>query len=526
MGVRGSNATSEAIALSENPLQSTGPPGPPLPHFSRGVEALIVIAITMLLLIPCVWQERIQAGDLSSHVYNAWLAGQVTSGALPGLAVAPLWTNVLSDWALERLLYTNGPVAAERLVTALAVLIFFWGAFFAVDAATGRRPWLFTPLLGMLSYGLIFHFGFLNFYVSVGFSFWILGLLWRPSPGRVIAAAPLAVLAWLAHGLPVVWVASVLAYVHLVRKIPMPWRMAAPVGGVAMLAALQAFLMSHYPYRWSLEQAVSLSGMAGVTGVEQIWLYDTKYLALAAAVLIVLLALFLERIDQGDLLNDPAGQIWSLHVVALVLMPSAIQLPQYQHVFAYIPQRLSLLTALFFIIMVGRARYGRGITRLTGLVATVFFTCLYLDGLAFNRTESEVANLVEKLPPGQRVVAALSDSGARLNALLHVADRACIGHCFSYGNYEPATGQFRVRVTGPNRVVATDMKVVQEIEEGQHTVTAAEDPLYSVCPTANDPNRFYLRSIHAGEQTCAFSRPISVRLWAEGLPRVLGGTGN
>jgi len=137
-----------------------------------------------------------------------------------------------------------------------------------------------------------------------------------------------------------------------------------------------------------------------------------------------------------------------------------------------------------------------------------------------------VANLVEKLPPGQRVVAALSDSGARLNALLHVADRACIGHCFSYGNYEPATGQFRVRVTGPNRVVATDMKVVQEIEEGQHTVTAAEDPLYSVCPTANDPNRFYLRSIHAGEQTCAFSRPISVRLWAEGLPRVLGGTGN
>jgi len=125
--------------LSENPLQSTGPPGPPLPHFSRGVEALIVIAITMLLLIPCVWQERIQAGDLSSHVYNAWLAGQVTSGALPGLAVAPLWTNVLSDWALERLLYTNGPVAAERLVTALAVLIFFWGAFFAVDAATGRN---------------------------------------------------------------------------------------------------------------------------------------------------------------------------------------------------------------------------------------------------------------------------------------------------------------------------------------------------------------------------------------------------
>jgi hypothetical protein len=259
--------------------------------------------------------------------------------------------------------------------------------------------------------------------------------------------------------------------------------------------------------------------------VEQIFLYDVKYLILSGAILIVLLALFLERIDQGDLLKDPAAQIWILHVVALVLLPSAIQLPQYQHVFAYIPQRLSLLTALFFIIMVGRARYGRGITRLTGLAATVFFTCLYLDGQAFNRAENEVASLVEKLPPGQRVVAAMSDSGARLNALLHVADRACIGHCFSYGNYEPATGQFRIRISGQNRVVAPNMKVVQEIEEGQHVVTAAEEPLYSVCPIANDPDRFYLRAIHAGEQTCAFSRVISVRLWAAGWPSALAETG-
>jgi len=162
--------------------------------------------------------------------------------------------------------------------------------------------------------------------------------------------------------------------------------------------------------------------------------------------------------------------------------------------------------------MVGRARYGRGITRFTALAATVFFTCLYIDGLAFNRVESEVASLVVKLPAGQRVVAGISDSGARLNALLHVADRACIGKCFSYGNYEPATAQFRIRITGPNRVIAPTMTVVQELEEGQHVVTAAEEPLYSVCPFEQDPEHFYLRAIHAGEQTCAFSRAISVRI--------------
>jgi len=484
-----------------------------------------MIVTSLALLIPCFWQERIQAGDLSSHLYNAWLAGQIDSGAVKGLTVTPQWTNALSDWALQRLLYAGGPAAAERIVSGAAALLFFWGAFFAVEAATGRRPWLFAPWLSMLTYGLIFHLGFLNFYLSAGFCFWILGLLWHPSRKRVVATAPLAVLAWLAHPLPVVWVGSVIAYLYAFRRIPAPWRLAAPVGGVVLLAALQGVLMTRYSYEWSLQQSVSLSGIAGFTGVEQLWLYDVKYLILAAAMLLVLLALFLERIDQGDLLNDPAGQIWSLHIVALILMPSAIQFPQFQHVLAYIPQRISLLAALIFIMMVGGARYRRGITRLTALIAMTFFACLYLDGLSFNRVESELDGLVSKLPPGQRVVAALSDSGARLNALLHVVDRACIGRCFSYANYEPATGQFRIRINGPNTVVAPNMKVVQELEEGQHIVTPEEDPLYSVCPVPNDSNRFYLRAVHAGEHICGFSRIASVRIFGPALPNAFAGAG-
>jgi len=492
-----------------SPHHSTGPPAP---HFSRGVETLLMLALSVVLLIPCVWQDHIQAGDLSSHLYNAWLAGQIDSGAVKGLTIVPLSTNVLTDWVFERLIYSNGLVAAERIVAAVAVLIFFWGAFCALEVTTGRRPWLFSPLLAMLTYGLVFHFGFLNFYLSVGLCLWILWLCWTFSLRKALIAVPLAILAWMAHALPVVWVGSVLAYVYAVRRIPTPWRIAAPVGGVAILAAVQSFVMSRYPYRWSLEQTLSLSGIGGMTGVEQFWLYDSKYLVLSGAALLVLMVLFLERMDQGEMLNDPIFQIWSLHVVALALIPSAILLPQYQHVLAYIPQRISLLAGIFFIMMVGRARYGRGITRFTALIATVFFTCLYLDGAAFNRVENEVAGLVAKLPPGQRVVAGLSDSGARLNALLHVADRACIGHCFSYGNYEPSTAQFRIRITEPNRVIAPTMTVVQELEEGQHVVTAAEEPLYSVCPFAQESEHFYLRAIHAGEQTCAFSRTISVRI--------------
>ena len=31
-------------------------------------------AISALLVVPCWWHRRIEAGDLASHVYNAWLA--------------------------------------------------------------------------------------------------------------------------------------------------------------------------------------------------------------------------------------------------------------------------------------------------------------------------------------------------------------------------------------------------------------------------------------------------------------------
>src|SRR5512142_1088674 len=123
-------------------MQPGGPTGPSLPYFRRTTEVLMVVAISVALLIPCVWQKRIQAGDLSSHLYNAWLAGQIQRGAVKGLTVIPLWTNVLSDWVLERLVYSAGPVAAERIVAGSAVLIFFWGAFLAVGAAAGRKPWL------------------------------------------------------------------------------------------------------------------------------------------------------------------------------------------------------------------------------------------------------------------------------------------------------------------------------------------------------------------------------------------------
>src|SRR5690349_2789207 len=57
-------------------------------------------AASILLVVPCFWQSRLQAGDLSSHIYNAWLAQLIAHGQAPGLFIAPQKTNVLFDWIL------------------------------------------------------------------------------------------------------------------------------------------------------------------------------------------------------------------------------------------------------------------------------------------------------------------------------------------------------------------------------------------------------------------------------------------
>src|SRR5262249_38097297 len=148
------------------------------------LEIGLVILVSLLLLIPCLWHRHVQAGDFSSHLYNAWLARYLKTAPAAGVSIAHPWTNVLADYVLEFLTGVAGVYWTERIVAGTAVLLFFWGAFCLVWSATGRRAWLVAPFLGMLSYGLVFHLGFLNYYISTGLCLWMLALLWNPDRRR------------------------------------------------------------------------------------------------------------------------------------------------------------------------------------------------------------------------------------------------------------------------------------------------------------------------------------------------------
>src|SRR5450755_4338257 len=97
--------------------------------------------VSLLIGIPCVWQPHIQACDLSSHLYNAWLVNQVSAGQLPGLYTVPQFTNVLFDHLLSFLMRHGSALIAEKVAVLLAVQVFFWGCFRMVSVMAVCPAW-------------------------------------------------------------------------------------------------------------------------------------------------------------------------------------------------------------------------------------------------------------------------------------------------------------------------------------------------------------------------------------------------
>jgi hypothetical protein len=78
----------------------------------------------------------------------------------------------------------------------------------------------------------------------------------------------------------------------------------------------------------------------------------------------------------------------------------------------------------------------------------------------------------------------------------HVVDRVCVGRCYSYANYEPSTGQFRIRVTGPTSIVAASVPDSSSMETGKYIVREGDLPLYRVSAAAD--GRLVVDSMTAG----------------------------
>ena|SRR5690242_9272455 len=463
----------------------------------------LILALSAAMLIPCFWHRRIEAGDLASHVYNAWLAELIERGQAPGLYIAKQWNNILFDVMLLGLAKILGLAAGQKIAVSACVLIFFWGVFAFVGAITERPPWLLTPCIAMLTYGYSFSMGFMNYCLSLGLACFALAMVWRARRVDWIGGAIFAVLAWLAHPIGFLWLIGTLAYVRIKAKLPRWWKLALPLTAAA----------GFYAIRWyaALRPALSADWDRGpfylYNGADQLVLYGGRYIWLAAGAfcfgVVCVAAECCRRWRDADF-RKPLELPFEWYAVAFCatsLLPENLRPSSDGGWIGLLGSRLTTVSAIFGLCFLGLLKPRKWHPAGFGVCALVFFSFLYQDTGWMNRLEANAEELVRDLPPGTRVLATIAaPPGSRLTFVHHSVERACIGHCFSYENYEPPSKEFRIRVQEDSPVVTASTDDAEDMASGEYQVDESDLPLKQIYQCdAKDLTKLCIRDLTAGE---------------------------
>ena len=457
------------------------------------------IALSILLLLPVYWQPRVQAGDLSSHIYNAWLAQLIETGRTQGLVIVSQTTNILFDLMLGGLFRLVGAELAQRVSVSIAVLVFVWGAFQFVSVVGGKRAWHLLPSIAMLAYGWVFHMGFFNFYLSMGLCFWALAATWVWSARGLAIAVPLLLLAYLAHGLPVVWTVGLLIYQLLASRTSASGRLKVTASWLVGMVLLQIVVGHTMFSRWSPQQ------IKMVTGADQVWVFDGKYYLVLIGLLIVWAMLFLDLVRSTgarSVVSSIAFQFCVISAAAVFILPTTILLPGFHHTLVYIAERMSLGVGVCVCALLAGACPRTFERYAMVLVAVVFFGFLYRDERILNSIEDRMEDVITRIPSGQRVVSSVDDPNLHVFAVTHMIDRICVGRCFSYANYEPSTGQFRIRAVAQNAYVTVKYADSYRMQLGSYIVQERDLPLLQL--TLDAGGQLIVRNLKAGTP-CGFT---------------------
>jgi hypothetical protein len=397
-----------------------------------------------------------------------------------------------------------GFAAAEKIVVSLCVLIFFWGIFAFVAAVSGRPPWFLTPCTAMLAYGYSFNMGFLNYYLSIGLASLSLALLWRGRGWERLLGLVLLPFVLLAHPVGFLWLTGTALYLFLWTKLPNWWKLAAPAAAVALLLGIHRYLEHHtrFPVDWVHDPFYLMNG------ADQLTLYGHRYAVLGWAVfsigVLCLLVDFISRWRNSSFwlsLRLPA-ELYVVAVIAVALLPENLRPSISGGWIGLLASRLTAITAIFGLCLLSCLKPRKWQLAGFGVCAIFFFTFLYSDTLDLNRMETSAEQIVGQLPFGTRVIATVwAPPDSRVSFIGHIVDRACIGHCFSYANYEPSSGQFRVRAHPGSPVVSASDDDTEDMQAGEYEVQDEDLPVMEIFQCdKNDLTRLCIRDLTSGEK--------------------------
>jgi len=472
----------------------------------RKAELGLVLLVSAAMLIPCFWQRHIQAGDLASHVYNAWLAQLVAEGKAAGVYAVRQWHNVLLDLMLLKLGKLFGFLAAEKIAVSLCVLVFFWGVFTLVSVATRKRPWLLAPGLAMLAYGYVFYMGFMNYYLSLGLACFGLAALWQGERRGILIAVILAPLTLLAHPLGFLWLLAAGAY-RLLWPRMRGWAEWLPPAAAIGIGLVVRWVLARHPefqpdwpdkpfFQWN--------------GADQFWVFrpETRYVMLAMIVFVAaatLVDLFPWRRGAGN--GKERRLFLEFYAVAFCLtslLPENLRPDANAGWIGLLVTRLTLVSAIFVFCWLGTLRPRKWHFVALAACSAVYFAFVYRDTRLANEMEENAETITRELPAGTRVIATIFEPSEYRMVTLHVVDRACVAHCFLYSNYEPATKQFRLRVREGSPVVTASTDDSEDMQFGSYEVQDEDLPLKEIYQCdAGDWTKLCIRDLKAGEKNGA-----------------------
>jgi hypothetical protein len=466
-----------------------------------------VLIISAVLLVPCFWHKPLLAGDLGSHVYNAWLAQLTTRGQAPGLWISAQWTNILFDWILSGLASVLPIRSAGKLAASLTVLLFFWGTFSFVSVASKRLAWTMTPLLAMATFGWTYQKGLVNFYLSLGLAFAELAFFWSQKGWRRIVPIILSPIIAAAHPFGFAWFACAAAYIKIGEIVPRRFYYLIVTASAGILAIVRWSLLRHYRVEAPAHSVLFLNGF------DQVVL--TKWYTVPMAGLILLFVTSVGQDVRGSTgeSNHLDGRLILLQLYLIVeacifLMPDAIYLPQFAGPISRVAERTTTISAVLLCgLIVGERERRWQFPALLG-VSIVFFALLYNDTAKQSRMEQEMERLTRTVAAGERVLVTIRQPREYRFSTEHLLDEACIGHCFAYGNYEPASTQFRVRALHGNRIVSSDVEQVAAMERGEYVVQPEDLPAYKIYQCGPTWMALCIHPLQAGERNDGLGNPL------------------
>jgi hypothetical protein len=318
-----------------------------------------------------------------------------------------------------------------------------------------------------------------------------------------IGGAIFGVLAFVAHPIGFLWLAGTLAYVRIKTKLPGWWKLILPLACGAGIYAV-FWYASHRP---ELMADWDRGPFYLYNGADQLALYGKRYIGVAVAafclgVICVAADFFTEPRELGSLKRFVLPfELYVITFCGTALLPENLRPSPDAGWIGLLGSRLTMVSAILGICVLALLKPKKWHLAGFGACAAVFLTFLYQDTGWLNRLEANAEKLVAGLAPGARVVVTIdAPQNSRIQFIHHSVERACIGHCFSYANYEPASGEFRVRVQEGSPLVTSSTDTAEDMASGEYEVDETDLPLKQIyqCDAA-DLTKLCIRDLKPGD---------------------------